>query len=101
MQLLSFTLVVWISSVCLSFRTRRLADSVTGLPFLYQVMLGGGTALLSHRRVNDVPARVFTTRGDAPPLPLILGGTKRHRKIPPPVILRPDPLWTHLWVWTY
>lgn len=85
MQLLSFTPVVLISSACPSFRMRRLADSVTDLPFLYQVMLGGGTALASHPRVNDFPSRVFTTTGESPLLSLILGGTKRQRaqKNPP------------------
>lgn len=56
---------------------RRLADCDTTLPFLYQVMLGGGTASVSHSRVNDFPTRVFTTTGASPPLSLILGGTER------------------------
>lgn len=77
MQLLSFTPVVLISSVCPSFRMCRLADSVTNLPFLYQAMLGGGAALVSHCRVKDFPTRVLTTTGESPLLSLILGGTKR------------------------
>lgn len=56
---------------------RRLAEPDTTLPFLYQVMLGGGTALVSHSRVNDFPTREFTTTGASPPLSLILGGTKK------------------------
>lgn len=59
---------------------RRLADSATMRPFLYQVMVGGGTALDSHSRATGFPLRTFTTRGESPLLSLILGGTgiKRH-----------------------
>lgn len=96
MQLPSFTPVVLISSICPSFRMRRLAVSVTILPFLYQVMLGGGTALVSHCRVNDFPTRVFTTTGEPPLLSLMLGGTKRQRaEKNPPFIPRSHTLCTH------
>lgn len=96
MQLLSFTPVVLISSICPSFRMCRLADSVTTLPFLYQEMLGGGTALVSHSRVKDFPTRVFTTTGESPLLSLILGGTKRQRAWKnPPLIPRTHTLCTH------
>lgn len=61
-----------------SARMRRLADSATIRPFLYQVMVGGGTALDSHSRVTDFPMRMFTTRGESPLLSLILGGTGRN-----------------------
>lgn len=66
-----------ISSICPSARMCRLADSVTTLPFLYQVMVGGGTALDSHSRVTDLPTSTFTTTGESPLLSRILGGTGR------------------------
>lgn len=69
-----------ISSICPSARMRRLADSVTILPFLYQVMVGGGTALDSHSRVTDFPTSTFTTTGESPLLSRILGGTERPRR---------------------
>lgn len=102
MQLLSFTPVVLISSICPSFRMRRLADSVTTLPFLYQLKLGGGTALVSHSRVDDFPTRVFTATGESPLLSLILGGAEKadgtEKSTSYPEV-------THsgypLWLWTY
>ncbi len=65
-----------ISSIRPSARMRRLADSVTILPFLYQVMVGGGTALDSHSRLTDSPTSTFTTTGESPLLSRILGGTE-------------------------
>lgn len=69
-----------ISSICPSARMRRLDDSVTTRPFLYQVMVGGGTALDSHSRVTDFPTSTFTTTGESPLLSRILGGTERKRR---------------------
>lgn len=66
-----------ISSTCRSTRMRRFADSVTILPFLYQVMVGGGTALDSHSRITDLPTSTFNTTGESPLLSRILGGTGR------------------------
>lgn len=68
--------LIW--SICPSARMRRLDDSVTTLPFLYQVMVGGGTALDSHSRVTDFPTSTLTTTGESPLLSLILGGTGKH-----------------------
>lgn len=53
-------------------------------------MVGGGTALDSHSRVTDFPARTFTTTGESPLLSLMLGGTgegEQHL-----------PLGTHQWL---
>lgn len=71
----SHTSVSLSSSICPSASMRRLAVSVMGRPFLYQVMMGGGTALDSHSKVTDLPTCTFNTTGRSPLLCLMLGGT--------------------------
>lgn len=100
----SLTSDSWIWSICPSARMRRLADSVTILPFLYQVMVGGGTALDSHSRVTDFPARTFTTTGESPLLSLILGGTGEGEQHLPLgahqwLDVRTAWVWTHWKLW--
>lgn len=70
----------FILRICPSVRISRFADSVTALPFLYQAMTGGGTALDSHSKVTDLPTSTFISTGESRLLPRILGGTARLRR---------------------
>lgn len=70
-----YTSVILIWSVCPSATKPTLDETEIIWPFLYQVMLGGGTALDSHSNVTGIPTLTLTIAGGELLWPLILGGT--------------------------